>query len=120
MMKSNKTNEEMIYDLIRKLGITNKFLGYRYLVDATQMYIETVYIKEEDVLITKDIYPNVAVKRGNVTEQSVERNIRSAINACWRDNRDVIEQLSVYKFSRRPTNSEFIDMLAYYIYNETK
>ena len=48
-----------IYGIIRKLGLTSKYKGYYYLAEAVNMVMEQ---KEEQMRITKDIYPGLSKK----------------------------------------------------------
>ena len=65
--------------------------------------------------ITKVLYPDIAKKFGT-TAPRVERAIRHAIEVAWgRGNQDLIENLFGYTVSSdkgKPTNSEFIALLA--------
>lgn len=46
---------------------------------------------------------------------NVERCIRIVINACWTKNKDGFEEIAGYPLNHKPTNSEFIDMVVYYL-----
>ena len=65
--------------------------------------------------VTKELYPQIAVKY-STTSSKVERAIRHAIEVAW--NRGRTEAISsvfgarVYIGSERPTNSEFIALVA--------
>ena len=65
--------------------------------------------------ITKILYPTIA-KKHQTTPSRVERAIRHAIEVAWsRGKGDTIEELFGYTVSDRkgkPTNSEFIALLA--------
>ena len=65
--------------------------------------------------ITKERYPEIAVKY-NTTSSRVERAIRHAIEVAWgRGKIDTIDQLFGYSLSQgrqKPTNSEFIALIA--------
>ena len=88
-----------VYGVIRKLGATSKYKGYYYVVDAVEM-AQKIY--ERPVKVTKDIYPVIARKYKS-TPSNVEHNIRTLVNLCWMNHKDT------------PTNSEFIDILVYYL-----
>lgn len=97
---------------LRKLHITGKLIGLRYLVYAIA---ETVKDPNRTQLITKDMYPEIARKFGT-KDTRVERTIRSAINNCWRNsNREQLDEMAGYHLERCPTNIEFIDLVATYI-----
>ena len=65
--------------------------------------------------ITKVLYPTVA-RHYNTTPSRVERAIRHAIEVAWdRGNPDVLNDLFGYTITSskgKPTNSEFIAMIA--------
>lgn len=46
---------------------------------------------------------------------NVEHNIRTVVNVCWNTNKNTIEKIAGYPLNYKPTNSEFVDMLAYYL-----
>ncbi|MNP71470.1 Stage 0 sporulation protein A [compost metagenome] len=74
-------------------------------------------IKNEEIInaVTKTLYPNLA-SRFNTTPSRVERAIRHAIEVAW--NRGQIEMhdkifgYTVNSNKGKPTNSEFIAMIA--------
>ena len=65
--------------------------------------------------ITKQLYPNIASKF-ETTSSKVERAIRHAIDVAW--NRGKIENINnvfgikVYSRNEKPTNGEFIALVA--------
>ena len=74
--------------------------------------------------ITKKLYPSIADKF-DTSASKVERAIRHAIELGWtRGNQDTIDEIFGYTISAlkaKPTNSEFIAMVADYIsLNEDK
>ena len=92
---------KQVYHLIRKLGATSKYKGYYFVAEAVKISMES---QEHPIKITKDIYPSLA------------RKFRSTIiNVCWMANREMMSEIAGYTLNYRPTNSEFIDMLAYYL-----
>lgn len=107
-----KNLETRVTDLIHEIGIPAHIKGYHYLRDAILMAIEDM-----DVLnaITKILYPTVA-KRHHTTSSRVERAIRHAIEVAWsRGKLDTLEELFGYTVSNgkgKPTNSEFIALVA--------
>ena len=82
--------------IIRQFGITSKYKGYRYLLDAIHIAAENY---DECLKVTKDVYPVIAHKYG-VTKVSVERDIRTVIEKCWDNNKTYLQELSGYKLSR--------------------
>ncbi|WP_343209486.1 sporulation initiation factor Spo0A C-terminal domain-containing protein [Anaerolentibacter hominis] len=101
-----------IYGLIRSLGIPATYMGYHFLASAIALAIE-----DEDrlLLIIKCLYPEVA-KRHNTTLYSVERNLRTVIDVCWkRGNRQFLDQMAGYTLTSKPSTGEFIDILSSYL-----
>jgi two-component system, response regulator, stage 0 sporulation protein A len=101
-----------ITHVIHEIGVPAHIKGYLYLREAITM----VY-NEIDLLgaITKTLYPRIA-ERYNTTSSRVERAIRHAIEVAWnRGNMDSIRSLFGYTINvarAKPTNSEFIAMIA--------
>jgi len=104
--------EVEVTNIIHEVGIPAHIKGYFYLRDAIIMVVNNV-----DYLgaITKELYPAVAAKY-DTTPSRVERAIRHAIEVAWnRGNIDAITKLFGYTVSYdrgKPTNSEFIAMIA--------
>lgn len=100
-----------VYGLIRKLGATSKYKGYYYVAEAVKISME---IQERPLKITKDIYPILA-KKFKSTPSNIEHDIRTLVNICWISQRGAMENIAGYSLDYRPTNSEFVDILAYYL-----
>ena len=100
-----------VYNLIRRLGVTSKYKGYYYVAEAVRLSMEA---PEEPMKITKDIYPKLA-RKFKSTPVNVEHDIRTIINVCWITNKKGIDEIAGYTLIYKPTNSEFIDMLSYYL-----
>jgi len=104
--------EARVTDMIHEIGIPAHIKGYHYLRDAIIMAIEDM-----DVLnaVTKVLYPTVA-KKHQTTSSRVERAIRHAIEVAWsRGKLDTLDDLFGYTVSNgkgKPTNSEFIALIA--------
>lgn len=104
--------ENRVTDMIHEIGIPAHIKGYHYLRDAIMMAVEDM-----DVLnaITKVLYPTVA-KQHQTTASRVERAIRHAIEVAWsRGKLDTLDELFGYTVSNgkgKPTNSEFIALIA--------
>ena len=90
---------------------TSKYKGYYYVVDAVEM-AQKIY--ERPVKVTKDIYPVIARKYKS-TPSNVEHNIRTLVNLCWMNHKDTLEEMAGCTMADKPTNSEFIDILVYYL-----
>lgn len=102
---------QKIYGTIRKLGAMSTYRGFSFLADA--IYITTQH-NGKPLRVTKDIYPYLA-KKYETTAMNVEHSIRIVINACWKKNKDGFEEIAGYPLTHKPSNSEFIDMVAYYL-----
>lgn len=100
-----------VYRLIRKLGATSKYKGYYFVAEAVRISMES---QERPIKITKDIYPYLA-KKFKSTPMNVEHDIRTVINVCWTVNKRSLDHIAGYTLVYKPTNSEFVDMLAYYL-----
>lgn len=106
------TNEEKISEIFISIGIPPHIKGYGYLREGIKMTIETPYIINS---VTKELYPSIA-KKFSTTASKVERAIRHAIEVAWNRGRiDAINAIfgaRIYLGSEKPTNSEFIALVA--------
>lgn len=111
-MAAEESLETHVTNMIHEIGIPAHIKGYHYLRDAIMMSVEDM-----DVLnaITKILYPTVA-KKHQTTASRVERAIRHAIEVAWsRGKLDTLDELFGYTVSNgkgKPTNSEFIALIA--------
>ncbi len=107
-----KDLETNITMYIQQLGVPAHIKGYQYIRDAIMMVIEDMDAINS---ITKFLYPTVA-KHYNTTSSRVERAIRHAIEVAWdRGNPEILNELFGYTIlssKGKPTNSEFIAMIA--------
>ena len=103
-----------VYGIIRRLGVTSKYKGYYFIVEAVSMVIAQ---KDEQMRITKDIYPYLA-RKFKSTPSNIEHDIRTVVSVCWRTNKNGLDKIAGYPLKFKPTNSEFIDMIAYYLTEE--
>ena len=104
--------ETKVTNVIHEVGVPAHIKGYQYLREAILMTISNMDIINA---ITKQLYPTVA-KRYNTTPSRVERAIRHAIEVAWdRGDTDVLNGFFGYTIASgkgKPTNSEFIAMIA--------
>ncbi len=109
---SREDLEGEVTDMIHEVGVPAHIKGYQYLRDAIMMVVEDSEMLNS---ITKILYPTIA-KRNQTTPSRVERAIRHAIEVAWsRGNMDTINALFSYTVSTgkgKPTNSEFIALIA--------
>lgn len=104
--------ESQVTKIIHQIGVPAHIKGYQYLRTAILMTIE-----DSDVInaVTKVLYPTVA-KKYQTTTSRVERAIRHAIEVAWdRGDVDTLNSYFGYTIQNtrgKPTNSEFIAMIA--------
>lgn len=104
--------ETEITSIIHEIGVPAHIKGYMYLREAISMVVNNVELLSA---VTKELYPSIA-KKYNTTASRVERAIRHAIEVAWsRGQIDTINKLFGYTINNgkgKPTNSEFIAMIA--------
>ena len=109
---SNPDMEAQVTKIIHQIGVPAHIKGYQYLRCAILMTIEDNEIINS---VTKILYPTVA-KKYQTTTSRVERAIRHAIEVAWdRGDVDVLNSYFGYTIQNsrgKPTNSEFIAMIA--------
>lgn len=101
-----------VTNIIHEIGIPAHIKGYQFLRDAIIMSVNDVEMLNS---ITKVLYPTIA-KKHQTTSSRVERAIRHAIEVAWSRGRiDTIDELFGYTINTgkgKPTNSEFIALIA--------
>ena len=108
----NRALEEKISNIFITVGIPAHIKGYQFLREAIKMAIDQPEIINS---ITKKLYPAIAEKF-DTSSSKVERAISHAIEVAW--NRGKIENinsifgLKVYTSNDKPTNGEFIALVA--------
>ena len=106
------TADEKISEIFISIGIPPHIKGYAYLREGIKMTIAHPYIINS---VTKELYPSIA-RHFNTTSSKVERAIRHAIEVAWNRGRiDAINAIfgaRIYLGSEKPTNSEFIALVA--------
>lgn len=104
--------EEKITNIFITVGIPAHIKGYQFLREAIKLAIAQPEIINA---ITKKLYPTIADKY-STSASKVERAIRHAIEVAW--NRGKIENINnlfgikVYSSNEKPTNGEFIALVA--------
>ena len=110
--KSEDGLEALVTNIIHEVGVPAHIKGYQYLREAIMMVVNDIDIINQ---ITKQLYPDIA-KKYHTTPSRVERAIRHAIEVAWgRGEPAVVENIFGYTVSAskgKPTNSEFIAMIA--------
>ncbi|MBQ5725563.1 MAG: sporulation transcription factor Spo0A, partial [Clostridia bacterium] len=104
--------ESQVTQIIHQIGVPAHIKGYQYLRTAILLTV-----KDSDIInsVTKVLYPSVA-KKYQTTTSRVERAIRHAIEVAWdRGDVDTLNAYFGYTIQNnrgKPTNSEFIAMIA--------
>jgi len=110
--KDQENLEALVTNVIHEVGVPAHIKGYQYLREAIMMVVNNIDIINQ---ITKQLYPEIAFKYAT-TPSRVERAIRHAIEVAWgRGQSDTVENIFGYTISAakgKPTNSEFIAMIA--------
>lgn len=104
--------EQDVTDMIHEIGVPAHIKGYQYLREAIMMAVEDSEMLNS---ITKLLYPSIA-KKYQTTSSRVERAIRHAIEVAWsRGKMETLDALFGYTVNTgkgKPTNSEFIALIA--------
>lgn len=104
--------DEKISNIFITIGIPPHIKGFTYLREGIKMSVKDPSIINK---VTKELYPQIGEKF-STSASKVERAIRHAIEVAW--NRGRTEAISsifgarVYIGNERPTNSEFIALVA--------
>ncbi len=104
--------DKKITDVFITVGIPAHIKGYQFLREAVKLAVDNPEIINR---VTKQLYPEVADRFGT-SASKVERAIRHAIEVAW--NKGRIESINslfgikVYSTNEKPTNSEFIALVA--------
>jgi two-component system response regulator (stage 0 sporulation protein A) len=108
----NNNLESEITNIIHEIGVPAHIKGYLYLREAIFMVVNDVELLSA---VTKELYPSIA-KKFNTTASRVERAIRHAIEVAWsRGQVETINKIfgyTIHNSKGKPTNSEFIAMVA--------
>ena len=121
--KAESTMEDKelaVTELMHQLGVPAHIKGYLYIRHGVLLAVEDPSLIGA---VTKQLYPTIA-SAYHTTSSRVERAIRHAIEVSWeRGDLDVMSRVFGYTVSNgrgKPTNSEFIAMLADRIRLQTK
>ena len=104
--------EVMITEIIHQIGVPAHIKGYHYLREGILLTVQDIGLINS---VTKQLYPMIA-KHFETTASRVERAVRHAIEVAWdRGDVDVLNSYFGYTIQNsrgKPTNSEFIAMIA--------
>lgn len=110
--KNSHNLERDVTDMIHEIGVPAHIKGYQYLREAIIMSVEDAEMLGS---ITKVLYPTIA-KKYQTTASRVERAIRHAIEVAWNRGRmETLDAMFGYTINTgkgKPTNSEFIALIA--------
>lgn len=110
--RGNLPLEIIVTNIIHEIGVPAHIKGYQYLRDSIMLAVTDMDILNS---ITKQLYPTIAEKH-HTTSSRVERAIRHAIEVAWnRGKMDTIDALfgyTIHAGKGKPTNSEFIALIA--------
>ena len=115
-ISSQTSKEELleikVTNIIHEIGVPAHIKGYQYLRDGIMMVVNNIEVINQ---ITKQLYPDLA-KKYKTTPTRVDRAIRHAIEVAWnRGQIETVESIFGYTVNSnkgKPTNSEFIAMIA--------
>ena len=101
-----------VTEMLHQIGVPAHIKGYHYIRDSIILCVRRPQLINA---VTKELYPSVA-KRYETTPSRVERAIRHAIEVAWdRGDLDILNSYFGYTIHNgrgKPTNSEFVAMLA--------
>lgn len=110
--KPKRQLDEKISTIFLSVGIPASIKGYQFLREAVKLTIDKPYLINA---VTKELYPTIAQKF-ETSASKVERAIRHAIEVAWNrgkvENINTIFGIKVYATNEKPTNSEFIALIA--------
>ena len=112
MKKEDESIEALVTKIMHEVGVPAHIKGYQYIREAIILAVNDI---ETINSITKIMYPTLA-KKFKTTPSRVERAIRHAIEVAWtRGEIDVNNEMfgnTISAAKGKPTNSEFIAMIA--------
>lgn len=98
-----------IDNLLHELGLTANYIGFKQVAYALQL---CKLSPDRLLLVTKCVYPDVA-KHYNTSWKSVARNIRTASNIIWRENRPLLEKLAHRTLNHQPHAGQLLAILSF-------
>ena len=115
-LKINKTQittlDRKLVDILLSVGISANLHGYNYLKESIKLAIDE---PNSINAITKVLYPTIA-RKFNTTSCRVERAIRHALEVSFNKGRMMVLNeifgLKIFGENDKPTNSEFVALLA--------
>ncbi|MDY5676321.1 MAG: sporulation initiation factor Spo0A C-terminal domain-containing protein [Eubacteriales bacterium] len=110
--EEEKNLDRKVVDILLSLGISPNLQGYTFLKESIKL---AIYNPSYIGAITKIMYPTIAIKF-KTTACRVERSIRHAIEVSYMKgkiyNINEIFGLKILEENEKPTNSEFVALIA--------
>lgn len=103
-----------ILDLLRPLGITERYFGVRQLIQAVEMVMEN---PDTIHALQKEVFSEIAAQY-SVSWGAVERNLRLISQRAWDTDSLYMEHLAGYPMSKRPTASQLIEIILHSVQRE--
>ena len=120
LIDSEKSLDKRIMDIFLSVGISAHLQGYQYLKESIKLVMKDPSSINS---VTKKIYPTVAEKF-DTTAGRVERGIRHALEVSYAKGKMIylnkIFGIEVLIQNEKPTNSEFVALLADKLSLETR
>lgn len=112
LIYDNLSLDEQISKIFLTIGIPPHIRGYSYLREGIKIVVKTPTIMNN---VTKSLYPQIAEKF-STSPTKAERAMRHAIESAWNRGRtdciNAIFGIRSYVSCEKPTNSEFIALIA--------
>ncbi len=110
--EEEKNLDRKVIDILLSLGISPNLQGYTFLKESIKL---AIYNPSYIGAITKIMYPTIAIKF-KTTACRVERSIRHALEVSYMKgkiyNINEIFGLKILEENEKPTNSEFVALIA--------
>ena len=103
-----------ILDLLRPLGITERYFGVRQLIQAVEMVMEN---PDTIHALQKEVFSEIAAQY-SVSWGAIERNLRIISQRAWDADSLYMERLAGYPMSKRPTASQLIEIILHSVQRE--
>ncbi len=103
--------EKSTLQVLRALGITPNYRGYRQLVMAVQLVLED---EDRFYSLKNEVYLPVANEL-HCNKHTVERNIRTLILRVWKENKNRLDKVAGYTLTEPPSPGELIAIIASYV-----
>lgn len=114
-----KPRTERIEDKLLALGVKPNIKGFRYLVDAVEIWME----RGGNMSMTKELYPQIAAKNGTTSfrvERAIRHGIETAADCTSYEDMAAILGTTTNMNKGKLTNGEFIATLALLVEREER